>query len=110
MNNEISFLSFSRKISKDLNFLLEKHLSSKEYTHSEARIWNNQIVQKTLQFLSDNNSNFKYMVNCIIMQKAETSLSVSRSVLWDSELDGELALTWENEEMICVLTIYGMSL
>ena len=44
------------------------------------------------------------------MQKAETSLSVSRSVLWDSELDGELALTWENEEMICVLTIYGMSL
>ena len=51
MNNEISFLSFSRKISKDLNFLLEKHLSSKEYTHSEARIWNNQIVQKTLQFL-----------------------------------------------------------
>jgi len=110
MNNEISFPSLSRKVSKDISSLLEKQLSSKEYNHSETRILNNQIVQKTLQYLSDYNSNFKFMVNCIIMQKAECSLSISRSVLWDSELDGELALTWENEEIICVLTIYGISL
>ena len=110
MNNEISFSSIIKVINKDVFSLLDQHLNKKEYNHTDARIWSNQIVQKILQYLSDFNGNFKYMVNCIITQKAECSLSIGRSVQWDSELDGELSLNWENDEILCVLTVYGISL
>ena len=110
MNNEISFSLLTSTINKEISALIEMHLAGKDYNHAEARIWSNQIVQKTLQYLSDYNGNFKYMVNCVIMQKAECSLSISRSVQWDTELDGEISLTWENDEILCALTIYGVSL
>lgn len=110
MNNSMLFSQITGVIKKDILSLIVSELEKKEYNHSEARVWSNHIVQKTLQHLTDYNGNFKFMVNCIIMQKAECSLAVGRSVQWDTELDGELSLSWENEEILCVVTIYGISL
>lgn len=110
MNNEICFSKVIGQINNDLNKLIEKSLDKKEYNHSEARVWTNQIVQKALKFLSDFNSNFKYIVNCVIMQKSECSLSINRSVLWDADLDGEATINYENDEILCVLNIYGISI
>lgn len=111
MSDEISFNKLSNNtINKEIQKIIEKFLEKKEYNHSEARNWNNQIVQNSLKYLSDLNNNFKYVANCVLMQKSDFNLSVGRSVLWDSELDGEISVNWENDEILCILTIYGVSL
>ena len=49
------------------------------YEHNEAQNLTNRISDIILKWLTNNNKNFKFIVNCIIMQKAECGLNISSS-------------------------------
>ena len=56
------------------------------------------------------NKNFKFIVNTIIMQKAECGLNVSGSCFWDNDIDGNVTIKWESANIVCIANVYGCGL
>ena len=50
--------------------------------------------------------NFKYVINCLIVEAKGAGLSLSSSCFWNDESDGLEVVVWENKQMHCVATIY----
>ena len=56
------------------------------------------------------NKNFKFIANCIIMQKADCGLNISGSCFWDNEVDGTVTVKWDAPTLICIVNVFGCSL
>jgi len=63
-----------------------------------------------LKWLTNNNKNFKFIVNCIIMQKAECGLNISGSCYWDNDTDGSLTVKHETDSMIAIANVFACAL
>ncbi len=60
--------------------------------------------------LLDFNKNFKYMVNCFMMQKTDCQFNVSASSYWDQDIDGSVSIPWENDQIVVILHLYAVGL
>jgi len=56
------------------------------------------------------NKNFKFIANCIIMQKADCGLNISGSCFWDNEVDGTVTIKWDAPSLICIVNVFGCAL
>ena len=56
------------------------------------------------------NKNFKFITNCIIMQKADCGLNLSGSCYWDNEVDGTVTVKWDSPSLVCVVNVFGCAL
>ena len=63
-----------------------------------------------LKALTAVNRNFKFIVNCIIMQKADCGLNISGSCYWDNEVDGTVTVKYDNNSMVAVINVFGCGL
>lgn len=65
---------------------------------------------KILKAITSVNKNFKFITNCIIMQKADCGLNLSGSCYWDNEVDGTVTVKWDSASLICVVNVFGCAL
>lgn len=68
------------------------------------------IYPKILKSITNVNKNFKFITNCIIMQKADCGLNLSGSCFWDNEVDGTVTVKWDSPSLICVVNVFGCAL
>lgn len=90
--------------------MLKERLEKRSFNSSEAQTWSNLICESMLKYLTDTSADFKFMVNCMILQKksdAAAGLSMSGSCYWESDLDGNLVVKYETASIICILNVYG---
>ena len=80
------------------------------YEHNEAQNLTNRSSDIILKWLTNNNKNFKFIVNCIIMQKAECGLNISGSCYWDNDTDGSLTVKHETDSMIAIANVFACAL
>lgn len=80
------------------------------YDHNEAQNLTSQISDLVIKWLTNANKNFKYIVNCLIMQKAECGLNISGSCYWDNDTDGSLTVKHETESMIAIVNVFACAL
>jgi dynein light chain Tctex-type 1 len=71
--------------------------------------WTNAVVDLVLKELHALARPFKYAITCIIMQKNGAGLNTSTSMFWDTSKDGHCKLSWENQTMHCIVTVYGIA-
>eukprot|EP00761_Pharyngomonas_kirbyi_P014124 gb/GECH01014154.1/.p1 GENE.gb/GECH01014154.1/~~gb/GECH01014154.1/.p1 ORF type:complete len:113 (+),score=21.03 gb/GECH01014154.1/:1-339(+) len=83
---------------------------STEYQHSKVPTWVNTISENCMKRLTNLNKPFKYIVNCVIMQKNGAGFHMSNSCYWDSSSDGTITHRFENKNLYCITTVYGVSL
>lgn len=95
---------------KVVHDVVNQTIGNKEFDFKESRNWSNTITQKVLQILTKHNKNFKYLLQCLITQKESCSVNVSRAVYWDSELDGEKSVSWENESILCIINLFVLAI
>eukprot|EP00953_Heterococcus_sp_UTEX-ZZ885_P036660 18867-Heterococcus_DN1.PRE.3 len=69
--------------------------------------WTNHIVDNCLRELQSLNKPYKYIITCIIMQKNGAGLNTAASMYWDTEKDNQCEVPWENQNMHCIVTVYG---
>ena len=110
MSNEVSFQNVKESIEQKARQIIDKHLQKRSYTINDAKEWTNTISKECVNSLTEISKNFKYMVNCIIMQKSDCGLNVSGSCYWDNESDGNVCISWDSPSMICVVNIFGVAL
>ena len=111
MNQEtLMFPGIEPYAKKLINDVIDQTIGNKEFDFKESRNWSNLITQKILQSLTKHNKNFKYLLQCLITQKGCCSLTVSRAVYWDAELDGEKSVSWENESILCIINLFVLAI
>jgi dynein light chain Tctex-type 1 len=57
-------------------------------------MWINEINEMIMEKLVSIQKPFKYLVNCLIMQRKGASVVVSQSNSWDTGLDSCFTLIW----------------
>lgn len=87
-------------------FLPEVH-----YNHQRVPQIVSQIVDTVVQRLVQTAKlPRKYIAHCSILQKNGAGFHAISACAWDSKSDGCFVYKAENKTMICVLTIYGVTM
>jgi len=85
-------------------------LTGQGFLHSKIGQWTATVVENCLKELSAINKPFKYVVSTTIMQRSGASVQTATSQYWDTQKDNYAAYKWENEQMQCLTTVYGVSI
>ncbi|KAH0795742.1 Dynein light chain Tctex-type 1 [Histomonas meleagridis] len=88
---------------------IQECLKNQVYDHSAVNKWSSDILENTLRALCERFQSYKFVSQCLILQKAGGGLHVSSSCYWDSNSDGMVTVRWENESMHCIVSIYGLA-
>lgn len=80
------------------------------YEHNEAQNLTNKISDQVLKWLTLQNKNFKFIVNCLLMQKAECGLNISGSCYWDNDTDGSITVKHESDSVVAIVNIFACAL
>jgi len=89
---------------------IETTLQNATYHHSKVPQWTNNVVEQFLKRLTNLNKPFKYVVTCIIMQRNGAGLHTASSCYWDNTSDGSCTHMWQNKNMYCITTVFGLAI
>lgn len=93
-------------IQDDVAALLRAKLGGEEWSPVKVDLWTDDIISSILKDLAEMKRPFKYVVNCVIMQRTGAPLSVGFISLWDNTKDGMVHVPFENETITCTTTVY----
>lgn len=98
------------EISNIIKEAIEATIGGNAYQHNKINQWTSNVVEQCLNQLTKLGKPFKYIVNCVIMQKNGAGLNMSNSCYWDNTTDGSCTVRWENKTMYCVVSIFGLAI
>eukprot|EP00744_Colponema_vietnamica_P020563 GILI01029243.1.p1 GENE.GILI01029243.1~~GILI01029243.1.p1 ORF type:complete len:112 (-),score=14.10 GILI01029243.1:37-372(-) len=81
------------------------------YQHDKIPAMNSSIVDTTIQRITANSKvPRKYIAHCVIMQRNGAGLHSVSACSWNAASDGCYVYKAENKAMICILTVYGVTM
>ena len=89
---------------------IETTIGGNTYQHNKVNQWTSNVVEQCLTQLTKLGKPFKYIVNCVIMQKNGAGLNMANSCFWDNTTDGSCTVRWENKTMYCIVSIFGLAI
>ncbi|CAD8095738.1 unnamed protein product [Paramecium primaurelia] len=111
LGNVVSFNGpLKNEVQKFVQSTLQRELDKLTYDHNDAQARSNKICDSILKQLTTHNKNFKFIVNCLLMQKAECGLNISGSCYWDNDTDGSLTIKHETEAIIGIVNVFACAL
>lgn len=93
-------------ITKSIEVIL---MNEDTYKNKKVNEWTNSIITNCLKELQHLEKSFKYVVSCVIMQNNGAGLVSTASTYWDQKQDGYTKLSWKNEAIYCLVTIFAAS-
>ncbi|CAG9320550.1 DYNLT1_2 [Blepharisma stoltei] len=93
---------------------VEAVLANRTYEEREVQRWINEICERVIKSLYDTRKPFKYIVTCLIMQKAEAGLQTSTACFFEGGTDMSQQFIWPKEKskdqanktLNCVVTVF----
>ncbi|KAM6914943.1 dynein light chain Tctex-type 1 [Xenentodon cancila] len=89
---------------------IETAIGGNAYKYNRVNQWSTSVMEQCLSQLSKLGKPFKYIVNCIIMQKSGAGLQIGNSCFWDNSADGSCTVRWENKTMYCIVSVFGLAI
>nr|XP_033791426.1 dynein light chain Tctex-type 1-like isoform X2 [Geotrypetes seraphini] len=89
---------------------IENTVGGSAYQQNRVNRWSISIVEATLSHLAKLEKPFKYIVNCVIMQKNGAGMHKASACFWDNSTDGSCTVKWENKTMYCIVSAYGLGI
>lgn len=84
-------------------------LNDVSFNSEKVNDWSNNIIDTSLKALQALNRPYKYSITTILMEKNGACLVSACSSYWDERCDGLCKVSWQNNTMHCLVTVYGMS-
>ena len=106
----VPFSSIKEKVTEVVRVTVTEELDKKQYTAKEGPTWAHTISEKVVRQLPDISKDFKYSVSCIILNKNEGGLHMSSSCYWNAVSDGNVVFKWENDNMYCIVSLFGFAI
>ncbi|XP_065185014.1 dynein light chain Tctex-type 1-like [Sycon ciliatum] len=89
--------------------VIEPLLAGSNYQHNRINQWSSAVVEQSLNSLTKLGKPFKYIVNCVIMQKTGAGFHQASSCYWDNATDGSCTVRWENKTMYCIVSVFALA-
>ena len=77
-SDSVVFTEVRDEVKEIVDNLIEKNLSGRVYNAADAQSWTSIISKDVVVNLQEFNPNFKYTVMCLIMQKSDAGLHISK--------------------------------
>ena len=96
---------------------IDQFLLGKHYNEALVPRWISDINEDIIKKLVLLQKPYKYMANCMIMQKNGAACASSNTTLWDSTTDISMSLLWPNKQtkaeqtkstMQCIVGVYAV--
>ena len=94
-------------------------MGPRTYDEKQVPNWINEVNEAVLEKLITAQKPFKYLVNCMIMQRKGANVVASNSMYWDTGLDSASTVIWPREKankaeqskntIQCLVSIYAMT-
>ena len=81
----------------------------KEFNNEECTESTNEISHKVCEFIKTLDTEDKYIVNTTLFEKGNLGITMSGTCIWDTLKDGFLNINEENDNLIIVISIWGLS-
>ncbi|KAM4712939.1 dynein light chain Tctex-type 1-like [Anableps anableps] len=98
------------EVNKIIKCAVETVIGENSYKHSRVNQWTTSVVEQCLIQLSKLGKPFKYIANCIIMQKNGAGLQTASTCFWDNTTDESCTVRWENKSMYVIVSIFGLAI
>lgn len=85
-------------------------LNDQSFALAKIDTWSNNVIEACLKRCSALGKPFKYVATAHLAQKAGAGMHVASTSLTDPRTDGKLSVTWGNNTMQCVVTVYWVSI
>ncbi|KAH7831222.1 dynein light chain, Tctex-1 domain containing protein [Monocercomonoides exilis] len=89
---------------------VQKVLENQYFEQEKVPEWVDTINSMTVKKLCALQTPFKYIVTTVIMEKKLANLHCSCSALWDNVNDGNFVHPWENKNLFCLTTVFGVQI
>jgi dynein light chain Tctex-type 1 len=93
-----------------VNSCVNKVLKDQGYSATKCSEWIDTINNDALDQLRALSPNFKYIVNCLIVQKIGAGIHYESVAHWDEKTDASFTLRFESDSMLCLCTITGVAI
>ncbi len=104
------FNSISAAANTASSDVMRKTLDGKLYVAGKAPELADSIGNLVLERLRELSPNFKFIVSACILQKVGAGLHVASTSFWDAKTDGMITTKYENDSIICICTVIGVSI
>ena len=108
LKKAIDVMEVQQTIEKEIQGILQDH----KFDAKKVQVWCQQIVKAVLKKLVENNKQqefqYKYVVNAVILERTGAGLHSTSSCLWDKASDTSASAQWSNESMYCVCSVWAL--
>ncbi|CAK73049.1 unnamed protein product (macronuclear) [Paramecium tetraurelia] len=96
-------------VTKIAQGILDQEIKTYNYNNpEESQKKSNSICDTILIKLKDlNHKHYKFIVSCLILQKADCGVSLSASCYWDNNTDGSVSVKQESDNALCIVNIFA---
>jgi hypothetical protein len=84
-------------------------LATVEGVHRSSLAAGSSRQTQVIDRLAATNRNFKYVVHVTLVARGGNGLDVGGLCFWNADMDGSVAVKWENKHMTCIVTVYGIA-
>lgn len=85
-------------------------LDNKKYLPGKTNEWTDQIANRIIERMKEIAPFFKYIVNVCFVQKVGAGLYCETIAHWDAKCDGLIQTKYENDSLICLVTVIGVAI
>ena len=106
----MAFKEVQNKIQDKAKSIATEYLDKmKEFNNEECTESTNEISHKVCEFIKTLDTEDKYIVNTTLFEKGNLGITMSGTCIWDTLKDGFLNINEENDNLIIVISIWGLS-
>ena len=99
------------QIQSNVKALIENELKNvSEYQREDMERIGDRLTDSIMKKIQEKNKNFKFIVNCIITEKKAAECGLHSTCYWNSDLDGSITCTWQNERYLVLICLYALAL
>lgn len=80
-----------------------------EFNNDECTKITNDISHKVCQYIQEKDTDFKFVVNTTLFEKGNLGITMSGTCIWDTKTDKFMNINQENDKLIIVISIWGLS-
>ena len=107
----LSFRELDESVRRLVERCVLKVLEGEHFSSAKVPKFVDDINALVLKRLKSACKDFKYIVTCAIAEAQRgAGFHLANSHYWDSETDGSLVVSWEDDEFICAVTVFGLAL
>jgi dynein light chain Tctex-type 1 len=107
----VSFRQLERLAERVVETAVERQLDGRRFNAAQVPRWVDALNGEVAGELGRACPNVKYAVSTVLYERSRgAGLELGSTALLDDDLDSSVSVTWENDTIGCIVTVFGLAL